>query len=78
MRSSDTLLAEALKLPQDERARLALRLAESLDDSADASSEEAWAREVSRRIERLREGTARVVSADQALADAHARLTRRA
>ena len=78
MRSPDSLLAEALELPEDERARLALRLAESLDPGEDTNSEEAWAREIARRIERLRDGTARTVSGQDALAQARARLVQRA
>ena len=78
MRPSDALLAEALQLPNEERARLALRLAESLDRAGGADSEDAWAREVSRRIERLREGTAQTMSGADALALARARLTRHA
>jgi putative addiction module component (TIGR02574 family) len=76
MRTSDSLLAEALQLPEQERARLALRLAESLDRAAGADSEDAWASEVSRRIERLRAGTVQTVSAETALAQARERLSR--
>jgi putative addiction module component (TIGR02574 family) len=78
MRPSDDLLAEALQLPDEERARLALRLAQSLDRAGGRDSEEAWAREVARRIERLREGTAKTLSGEDALAQARARLSRRA
>ena len=78
MRPSDALLAEALQLPDEERARLALRLAQSLDQSGGRDSEEAWAREVARRIERLRAGTAQTMSGEDALAQARARLSRRA
>jgi putative addiction module component (TIGR02574 family) len=79
MRTSDSILAEALKLPEDERARVALRLSESLSKRQIAGAEEAWAGEITRRIERLRDGSARTVTADEALASARARLaTRRA
>ena len=56
MRTSDALLDEALQLPDDERALLALRLAESLAGAPDPESEAAWARGIARRVERLREG----------------------
>jgi len=77
MASADSILAQALELPEDERARVALRLAESLSGPPDPDAEEAWSREIARRIERLRDGTARTVSADVAFERAHARLARR-
>ena len=77
MRWPDFLLPEAPELPEDERARLALRLAQSLEDTKN-DSEDAWAREVARRIERLRNGTARTVPTEQALEQARGRLAGRA
>jgi len=76
MRVSDSILAEALKLPEEERARVALRLSESLSEP-DAGAAEAWAGEIARRIERLRDGSARTVTADEALSRAQARLASR-
>ncbi len=67
MRETDAILNEALKLPEDERARLALRLSESLGAPPEPNAERAWAGEIARRIERLRDGTARVISSDGAL-----------
>jgi putative addiction module component (TIGR02574 family) len=67
---SDALLDEALKLPDDERASLALRLAQSLDGPPQPESEAAWAKEIARRVERLRDGTARVVAGADAIARA--------
>ena len=58
----DAILAQALELSDDERARLALRLAESLQPPPAASAPAAWAAEVARRIERLRDGSAKTVS----------------
>ncbi len=79
MQSPDAILAEALKLPEDERARVALRLSESLSGLPDVHAGEAWAGEISRRIARLNDGTARTLTADEALSRARARLvTRRA
>ena len=76
MRESEAILDEALELPEPERARLALRLAESLDPNPEHGSEEAWGEEIARRIARLRDGSARIVSSDEALAQARARLRR--
>jgi putative addiction module component (TIGR02574 family) len=79
MHASDAILAEALKLPEEERARVALRLSESLSGLPDVRANEAWAGEIARRIARLHDGTARTVTADEALSRARARLaTRRA
>ena len=76
MRTSDAIL-EALKLPEEERARVALRLSESLSGLPDVHAQEAWAGEISRRIARLNDGTARTVTADEALSRARARLAAR-
>jgi putative addiction module component (TIGR02574 family) len=55
--SSDELLAEALRLPRDERARVAEELLSSLEEPADDVAA-AWADELERRSrERLRAGS---------------------
>ena len=77
MRTSEALLDEALKLPDDERALLALRLAESLAGAPDPESEAAWANEIARRVERLRDGSARLLSGTEALARARAAVAAR-
>jgi putative addiction module component (TIGR02574 family) len=51
------LLRRALALPDEERAALANTLLESLE-GADESVQEAWDKEVARRIEDLRAGKA--------------------
>jgi putative addiction module component (TIGR02574 family) len=51
------LLKRALALPADERAALANTLLDSLSE-ADDSVQEAWDREVARRVESLRAGRA--------------------
>jgi len=50
------LLKKALALPAEARAALAGSLLESLDDTVDASAEEAWRQEIVRRIEELDSG----------------------
>ena len=77
MRASDSILEAALELPEEERARVALRLSESLSGAPDAGAAEAWAGEIARRIKRLRDGSARTVTADEALARARAHLAKR-
>jgi len=50
------LLKKALALPPEVRAALASSLLESLDETVDASAEEAWSQEIARRIEELDSG----------------------
>ena len=64
----DVLEAEAMKLPAEERARLADRLIASL--SEDGAVEEAWAVEVERRIAEIEAGRAPVIPAADAIARA--------
>ncbi|MBS1839993.1 MAG: addiction module protein [Acidobacteria bacterium] len=55
------LLQKALALPEADRAALAGSLLESLEQVVDADAEEAWQREVSRRISDLDSGKAKTV-----------------
>ena len=50
---ADKLLAEAMKLTVQERARVAADLIASVDGEPDADSEIAWAREIDRRVQRI-------------------------
>jgi len=50
------LLRRAMALPPEARAALAGSLLESLEDTLDASAEEAWSQEIARRIEELDSG----------------------
>ena len=50
------LLRKALALPPEARAALAGSLLESLDETVDPSCEEAWKKEIARRIEELDSG----------------------
>lgn len=54
-RGTRELLAEALELPLDERAKMAAELLESLEE-AEADVEEAWAREIEKRVAAARSG----------------------
>lgn len=64
--------AVALALPREERARLAQRLIESLDD--DPEVEEAWAIEIQRRLDSIDRGEVEMIPAEQVLAEARRRL----
>jgi putative addiction module component (TIGR02574 family) len=52
------VLTVALELPEHERAEIAARLLESLDDDDHEGVDEAWAREIERRCAALDSGEA--------------------
>jgi putative addiction module component (TIGR02574 family) len=54
--NASKLLEEALKLPAEARAALAGSLLESLDDTVDEDVEQAWAVEITRRLEEVQSG----------------------
>jgi putative addiction module component (TIGR02574 family) len=62
----EQLEAEAMSLPQDERARLAQRLIASLD--GDGGLEDAWSAEAERRLRALESGKAAEIPADEVFA----------
>lgn len=57
--SRDTVLAEALQLPPEERADVAKMLIASLDEPDDEGVEAAWLEEVERRLQDVDRGTAK-------------------
>jgi len=61
----------ALALDEDNRAKLAEKLVESLDGQVDAEAEAAWAAEIERRLERIDAGQAKLLSMDEAVARLH-------
>ncbi len=61
MAASD-VLAEILRLPPDERARLALELLRSLDGEPEAGVTEAWDEEIHRRGAEVDAGTAETMT----------------
>ena len=62
----DQLQAEALKLSEDERARLAQRLIASLDEDSDLVG--AWYDEAERRLRHLESGTTDEIPAEEVFA----------
>jgi putative addiction module component (TIGR02574 family) len=54
--SAEALLDSALKLPSEDRARIAAELIASLDGIPEAGVEAAWDAEVERRIEQVDQG----------------------
>lgn len=65
---------QALHLPIKERAKLAQRLLESLDDLSEAEAEKLWVAEADRRAKQLKEGKVRPVSAEELERRVQARL----
>ena len=65
-REAAKLLAEALKLPAQDRAAVAGQLLRSLDEQVDEDAEAAWIEEIGRRIRELDSGAVEAVSWSQA------------
>lgn len=73
--SIEQLEAEVLKLPADERARLAEKLLESLaGEETDESVEQAWIEEAHRRYQEMLDGAVVGIPADEAIERARERL----
>ena len=72
--TTEKICIEALSLPRQARAEIAHRLLVSLEDEDFAEGEvsEAWRAEIERRRQDFREGTARPVSAEEAMRQAQA------
>ena len=66
------LLAEALRLPDAERAALAGELIQSLETDVDADAEAAWSVEIRARLDRLDAGAAKTVPWSEARRRIHA------
>jgi putative addiction module component (TIGR02574 family) len=69
------ILADILRLPADERARLALELIRSLDTQLDADADEQWDTEIQRRGVEVEAGTAETMSLAEYRAHVRARQT---
>ena len=66
------LLAEALRLSDEERAALAGELIQSLETDVDADAEAAWSAEIRARLERIDAGAASTVPWSEARRRIHA------
>jgi putative addiction module component (TIGR02574 family) len=69
-----TIQDAAARLPHRERARLALRLIESLDPDKDEDVSEIWLAEAERRLKAYDEGTIEARDIDDALSEIEQRL----
>ncbi len=72
----EELSARAKTLPPRDRARLAEELLDSLQEASDTDTEEAWEREIERRVAEIESGAARLVPSEDVHAEAR-RLIRR-
>ncbi len=72
------MLAEILRLPADERARLALALLRSLDGEPEADAASAWDTEIERRGAEVDDGTAETMTLEDYQAHVRKRRAARA
>ena len=72
--SSKTLQEAALELPPDERAELAQRLLQSLDDLSEEELAETWLSEAKRRAGEIDRGEVQAIAAEEVRRKARALL----
>jgi putative addiction module component (TIGR02574 family) len=72
------VLTEILRLPAEQRAKLALELIRSLDDERDSDAAAAWDDEIERRGAEIEAGTAETLTLDEYRAHVRARRAARA
>ena len=67
MASADKVLAEALDLPTEARARIAHELLRSLDEEPEEPRDvtEAWTGEIARRLQEVIDGSVELMSLDE-------------
>jgi putative addiction module component (TIGR02574 family) len=70
----EAVLDEALRLPEQERAELISHLLDSLEDSTvvEPGHDAAWTEVIDRRVSEIREGRAKLIDSDDAMARARA------
>jgi putative addiction module component (TIGR02574 family) len=64
--STEELRHAVLKLPREERAKLAHELLQSLDEPTDPDAEAAWTSEIERRARELADGSVQPVDWEEA------------
>jgi len=69
----EKLAEDALTLSDRERAELAHKLLVSLEGAPEENVEEAWDAEIAKRVDRIKEGTAKGRPADEVFRDIRAR-----
>jgi putative addiction module component (TIGR02574 family) len=63
---SQELLKDAMRLPDDQRAALAVALIDSLDQSVDEDAEAAWSAEIAHRLRQVESGDVKTIPWPQA------------
>jgi DUF1009 family protein len=76
MKSLETIAADALQLPKDQRFTLAHRILSSVEPEPDAEAEAAWDAEIRERIRRYDAGQTVAVSGVVVFAELDRRLAR--
>ena len=66
---TSTIEDQLSRLPDQERARLALRLLESLEPGSDEDVDQLWLDEAERRLERYDAGATKALDAEEAIAE---------
>ena len=72
--SFEGILRVVLKLPERERAMLVDHLLQSLDGLNQKEIDEAWAKEIERRIREVDEGKVELIPGEEVLAELRSRL----
>ncbi len=72
------ILADILRLPAEERARLAVELIRSLDGESEADAAQLWSAEIQRRGDEVDRGAAETMTLDEYRAHARGRRAARA
>jgi len=70
----ETLEAQLLRLPGEERARLARTLLLSLDEESDEETERIWAAEAERRFQEIQRGEVTPIPSEEVFREARSRL----
>jgi putative addiction module component (TIGR02574 family) len=70
-RAVEELYEQASQLPEEDRAELAGKLLESIEDPPDDGLEEAWAAEIERRMADYRAGRVKTISWSEVRARLH-------
>lgn len=73
-RNFDTLAADVLTLPPDERVRLAEALFDSVDDFTEAAVAADWDAEIESRVDEYESGKVNGIPADDVMREARRRL----
>ena len=70
----NSVLEDALQLPVEDRSRIASRLIESVDEAEDVEVSPAWLAEIEKRMESIRQGTAKLIPHDEVMAEVRRKL----